>query len=886
MTTTDASTAPDKPAVVGACPRCGAPVGALQPAATATGPSCPRCRLPLSGPLVAELSDLNRRHAELGRYRSDVLARVTADLAANERRRAELLVTLGSTGPTPTAVAQHTNPAGTRPAGGGNGRGTQTLLLGLGVLCLAIAVAVFAAVGWGRLNPAGQAAVLVAATVAAGLGGLGLHRRGLRATGEAVLCLAAAIMLVDVAVFGDALGAGTGDLRFWSGGLALLAGLGAAPRRWGAGDAEPPLAGALIGVVAAQLTLPLAMAAALGARSGTGFHLTIWDPRLTQAGIAGVAVVGIVQAIVVTLVTRQRRWNPATPLVAVGLLTAASGWLVSAFMALALAEPTATAAVLAAAAIAAALAASLPQLHSAWTNLAAAGAVATALGAWTALAPDALSPTVWVAIGAALALLVALIGPHRSRVGGALTAAVVLAGTTWVLLAAAGYALEYFAELVGGTPGAALGDAGHSWAEVLAVAVIIAGSGCGAVGIAARRHDRRAWAVRLAAIAVALVGYLAVALPPMIGLGQAVWAIVLAGAAIVGGLLAVTVASGVAVRATGWAVATTTAAAALALAYVGDDLWLWWVLVAIVAALAVLTGRTGRTGEGAALAGTAALLTIGGAASTAALLHDGAPWAAMTAVTTSGILAVAAAGIVCASDATSSSTRASRSGPEQAWKHMADTVIAVALGAQAVALIVAVADAIDSQAAVFGTTNLLIAAFGWFAVAVLTRRGLAAAVGAVLTQCAAWLALGIVGVGLVEAYTVPGSLVLLALGVEAMRRSPSQSSWASLSPALLFALVPSSILALGDGGPRVLVLIATGTLLVVAGAALRLGAPVVVGACVVVTLSLVELAPLIGSLPRYLTFGVAGAVLLITGATFERRRAELATLQRQLRALR
>ena len=52
------------------------------------------------------------------------------------------------------------------------------------------------------------------------------------------------------------------------------------------------------------------------------------------------------------------------------------------------------------------------------------------------------------------------------------------------------------------------------------------------------------------------------------------------------------------------------------------------------------------------------------------------------------------------------------------------------------------------------------------------------------------------------------------------------------------------------------------------------------------TLSLVELAPLIGSLPRYLTFGVAGAVLLITGATFERRRAELATLQRQLRALR
>jgi hypothetical protein len=199
---------------------------------------------------------------------------------------------------------------------------------------------------------------------------------------------------------------------------------------------------------------------------------------------------------------------------------------------------------------------------------------------------------------------------------------------------------------------------------------------------------------------------------------------------------------------------------------------------------------------------------------------------------------------------------------------------------------VAVVDSIDRQAAVSGTVNLLIGAICWFAVSILIRQGLAAAVGAVLSQFAAWLALGIAGVGLVEAYTVPGALVLLALGAEAMRRSPQRGSWMSLSPALVVALVPSSMVAIADGGARMLALIAVGALLVIVGGLLRLGAPVVAGACCVVTLSFVEVAPLVGSLPRYLTFGTAGAVLLVTGATFERRRAELRSLHRQLRSLR
>ncbi|MBK9560254.1 MAG: DUF2157 domain-containing protein [Candidatus Microthrix sp.] len=448
MTTPDTSATSAAQPAVGACPRCGARLSA---AIGTPNAACPSCHLALGGPLVAELSDLNRRHGELHRYRNEVLAIVAHDLEANERRRGEVLAALEPASPTAAGQPPHQAAERGRPAGG-NGRGTQALLLGLGVLCLAIAVAVFAAVGWGRLNPAGQAAVLLAATVVAGFGGLALHRRGLRATGEAVLCLAAAMVLVDIAVFGDALGAGAGDLRFWSGGLALLAALGAATRRWGgAGGLAPPSSGALIGVVAAQLTLPMAVGAALGRHSSTGFDLTLGDPGLTQVGIAGVAVVGIVQAIVVTLGTRERRWSPASPVVGMALLTAAAGWFVSASMALALNEPTAAAAILAGAAIAATLAALLPQLGSAWTNLAAAGTAAAALGAWTALAPDALSLTVWVATGAALAVLAACTTPQRSRWGGALVAGLVLAGTTWVLLAAGGSALDDLTTRLGGT---------------------------------------------------------------------------------------------------------------------------------------------------------------------------------------------------------------------------------------------------------------------------------------------------------------------------------------------------------------------------------------------------------------------------------------------------
>ena len=147
-----------------------------------------------------------------------------------------------------------------------------------------------------------------------------------------------------------------------------------------------------------------------------------------------------------------------------------------------------------------------------------------------------------------------------------------------------------------------------------------------------------------------------------------------------------------------------------------------------------------------------------------------------------------------------------------------------------------------------------------------------------------WWALA--GVALLEAYTLPGATVLVAVGAAALWQSDRLGSFPALAPGLAMGLVPSTVLAMAEGGPRVLAVLGVGAVLAATGGILRLRAPLLAGAAVVVVISLVELGPVVASLPRYLTFGIAGAVLLITGATFEQRRADLLAARRRLRALR
>lgn len=895
MSTPAASEAPPADHIVGACPRCGTPLPASIVA-------CPSCQLRLDWPLVAELSDLNRRHQALRDHRSEVQQAVKRDLFAIEHRRSEVLTALAAlAAPNATATASvrpHVpadHRAGAQP-GSANGLGTQALLLSLGVLCLAIAAAVFAAVGWGRLTEGGQAAFLLTATFVSGLGAMVLHRRGLRATGEAILGLTGLMVLVDTAMFGAALGAGSGDLRFWSGGLAALAALGAASWKWGGTAAAPaPIGGGLIAVIAAQLTLPVAVAAALGDRSTDGFDLTVWAPGTTQVSIAGVAVVVIVQALLCSLAARERRWSPSSPIAATAMLAASGLWLVAVSLSLALTEPTAQAAVLAGAAIAAALAASLPQFDQRAASIAAAGTAGAGLGAWAALAPGTPSLTVWLASGAALILVIAAGVPGRARWGAVTVGAATLVGTGWVLAAAASNAAHQLDVYVAGATVVVDGVVDFSWVDVVAVAGLAAAAVAAGPLLASDGSSspisRRTWLARSAAGLVAAGGYLAFVLPPLIGTTQVAWATLLAAIAAAGVALVSWCRHDTATRMVGWGAAATAAAISLPLAHASIPLALfeWWALAAATVTLAVIAGSNDRANEAATLAGVASLVTVGAVSSTAALLGADTVWVTVAAALTSGALAVAATALQVVGDSGGShdSNDPQPVVPLPRWlPAVAQPVVPLALAAQAVTIALAVAGSLDDGVAAAGTVTLLVGAVTWFALAALTKRSAPAVTGAILTQLAGWLLLGLADVSLVEAYTVPGALVLLAIGAERMRRTAEVSSWSALSAGLGFGLVPSSLVALSDGGMRTLTVIGIAALTVAIGAVLRLGAPVIIAAACVLGLSLVELSPLIGSLPRYVTFGAAGALLLLTGATFERRRAELAAAHRQLRALR
>jgi len=136
----------------------------------------------------------------------------------------------------------------------------------------------------------------------------------------------------------------------------------------------------------------------------------------------------------------------------------------------------------------------------------------------------------------------------------------------------------------------------------------------------------------------------------------------------------------------------------------------------------------------------------------------------------------------------------------------------------------------------------------------------------------------------IEWYTVPPAIVMVAIGVLAWR---DQSSWVFLGPGLLIGLVPSTLIADGnDNWVRVTFVVAAALAVIMVGAQFGLQAPFVIGAAVLAKIGIwqcLEVAPLI---PRWITLGAAGAVLLGVGATYERRLSQAKQAARWLSALR
>jgi len=155
-------------------------------------------------------------------------------------------------------------------------------------------------------------------------------------------------------------------------------------------------------------------------------------------------------------------------------------------------------------------------------------------------------------------------------------------------------------------------------------------------------------------------------------------------------------------------------------------------------------------------------------------------------------------------------------------------------------------------------------------------RRVLAVPGGLLLAAATWVRLADLGVTAPEAYTLPTALVLLALGIDRLRRDPAAATEVTLLPGLVLATLPSLLWALGDPvSLRALLLGAACLVLVLAAVHLRWSAPLLVGAVVGAILVLRELAPYVAQTPQWLAIGLAGAVLTVIGVTWEKRLRDL-----------
>jgi hypothetical protein len=138
---------------------------------------------------------------------------------------------------------------------------------------------------------------------------------------------------------------------------------------------------------------------------------------------------------------------------------------------------------------------------------------------------------------------------------------------------------------------------------------------------------------------------------------------------------------------------------------------------------------------------------------------------------------------------------------------------------------------------------------------------------------ASWIAIGGAGVETPEAYTGPAAAGLLLIALPALRAGVR--SWGAEGPAVGVALVPSALVVVADPTAlRLVLVLAAATLLTVAGTLLHRQAPFVIGAGVLVVVTVGVLAPYAPQLPLWVTLAPAGLLLLVVGATYERRRQQ------------
>lgn len=814
-------------------------------------------------------------------------------------RRAWLLTALRAAGPAAAAAQGSGRPPGT--AAESSPPSAQNVLLTLGGILLTIAAVAFTLVSWGHMGIGGRALVLGAVTVTALGTPLLLLRRKLVSTAESVAALGLVLTVLDAYALRRAVLPSTDALVYTAVAAAVLA-AGWAAYGHVVGALRLPLPAA---VVAGQLPLPLWASAA-----GDGIEVTAWATLATagldvvialtarRAAVRALAVAGAVTAggwslltgawLSVSAESPAASVEPALLLLAAGALAVGAAW-----RAPAAAAAISTAGALAVvAAVGGVLRTAVPSDWAVPVYLLCAAALLTAVrarmprGVLTGLGVASGLVHGAAALWAAPVVLLALTGPAATLEdvwGGAPVRDVVLPGTATapVVLAAVAVTLGAAPRLLpaarSSRPGAECGAFVLAWSAVVSAPV--------ALSLPLGPTLAVQLAVTAAALATAARPALVAALLPTAAeaeTGEQPGPAGSAGTARDGRDAAESSGgpAGAAVGATapgdtsGEEHSVPEQSADRALAPVGTLAGTALTCGLASTAGAVLLGLANRPATFTAL-GVLVVLNAAAAVAARGLVRIVAACAAV--VGTAGLVAAAGAAAELPGHRVALALLAVPAAAALLGARLGRHPVAAAVEATAAAATLPIAVALAAPHP--PTLALVLALAGVVAAGTAVRaerRPLAGYVAAVLFVTATWVRLAASGVDVPEAYTLPVSLPALAVGVLRRRRDPSASSWVAYGPGLAATLAPSLLAAWGDTDwPRPLLLGVAALGLTLAGARLRLRAPLLLGGLTLALDALHELAPyvvqVVDALPRWLPPALAGLLLLAVGATYEQR---------------
>lgn len=849
------------------CPDCRGPIGHDDLA-------CPTCGLPLRGTTAAELFNVLttadallsqlRTTAKVGAARVPVGAGIPdAGAPAGQKAQGEP----GSDTWVPSGLRLDLPESGASRRHGLSAASVPKILLGLGAICLLVAALVFLAVTWSSMGVGARTATLLGFTAVTAALAAWMCRRDLRGAAEALSLVSLGLLTMDL------FGARAAD---WFGDLStpgFMVGLGAV------------LAGAGAGAALLARRTPVSALTAPELVSGVGVGvLAVGLAELDGDRTGLLLVLATVLAGALTWAAARVRLRFTAALAgAVTVLV----WFGLLFHALEAASEASFAALwgrgevvelLATSALAGAVVLVRDLATAARVAAGALGmtvlAVALAIPAFdeTGTAVTLTGVAVLLGAGAAAWLL-----PRPWGLTAVLTQVVAAVGVIVALAATAADVAGRLGEVTvaswSGRPGdvlpaAAAGLPAPWLAPVVVVTLLLTGASLTRASATLDDVVSAVTDVRLGAGLLAAAAVVTLAAYPV-----PVWTVLLALLVLTAGFLA------------WWSARPAAAALVLAGVFLAGAVAVgayeeWFTVAATTSALvaaALVHLRASRL-ETAAVAGALAPAALAGDAWTWGALVDAAgTWTALA-----GLLLLAATALTL------------HLYPAGWWRCGSATAArtGVEAGAAAVAVPLGLAGVLSAGTGAEATWTAVYLTVAGAAVVAMSlvrsdRRQLTWA-GSALLVLASWVRLADLGVNEPEPYTLPAALALVVVGALRLRRDPDADTVGAVGPGLTLALVPSLLWVLDDPMTlRGLVLGAACLVLVLVGLRGRWSAPLVIGAAVGGVLVVRMAAPYVdAAVPRWVLIGAAGALLIATGVTWERRLQEARHMVGYVRSLR